>query len=173
MTGAAILETARLKLRKLTADDAEFIQELLNEPAFVRYIGDKKVRTTADARRYILTGPVDSYERHGFGLYLVELEEGREAIGICGLLRRDWLEAPDIGFAFLARFSAQGYGSEATAAVLEFARRTCGLSRVVAITSPDNVPSIRLLTRLGFRFEREATSSDGDLVRIFALEWET
>jgi len=162
-----ILETARLRLRTLSVDDAEFILELLNDPGFLRYIGDKKVRTAADARDYILRGPIDSYARHGFGLYLVELKDSREPIGICGLLKRDWLEDPDIGFAFLARFTSVGFGYESATAVLAFARRTCGLSRVAAITSPDNVASIGLLTRLGFRLERDATSSEGDQVKIF------
>src|SRR5512145_253478 len=115
-----ILETARLRLRTLSVDDAEFILELLNDPGFLRYIGDKKVRTAADARDYILRGPVDSYARHGFGLYLVELKDSREPIGICGLLKRDWLEDPDIGFAFLARFTSVGFGYESATAVLAF-----------------------------------------------------
>jgi RimJ/RimL family protein N-acetyltransferase len=162
-----ILETTRLRLRTLSVDDAEFIRELLNDPGFLRHIGDRKVRTAADARDYILRGPIDSYARHGFGLYLVELKDSRKPIGICGLLKRDWLEDPDIGFAFLARFTSMGFGYESAAAVLAFGRQTCGLSRVAAITSPDNVASIGLLTRLGFHLERDATSSEGDQVKIF------
>src|ERR1700752_686959 len=99
-----ILETDRLILRKLSVEDAEFILELLNEPSYLRFIGDKGVRTLDDARDYILEGPVDSYERHGFGLYLAELKESGVPIGICGLLRRESLENVDIGYAFLPAF---------------------------------------------------------------------
>ena len=99
-----VLETERLILRRLTPDDAPFILTLLNEPSFLRYIGDKNVRNLDDARNYILTGPVASYEKHGFGLYLVELRESQTPIGLCGVIRREELPAPDIGFALLPDF---------------------------------------------------------------------
>ena len=98
-----VIETPRLARRRLTTDDADFILELLNEPSFLRYIGDKGVRTREDAGRYILAGPMASYERFGFGLYRVERKDGGEPIGICGLLKRDSLEDVDVGFAFLPR----------------------------------------------------------------------
>ena len=114
-----VLETDRLILRWLSTDDAEFILELLNEPSFLQYIGDKGVRTLEDARNYILNGPVDMYARLGFGLYLTELKERGVPLGICGLLKRDGLEDVDIGFAFLPRFWAKGYAYE-SAAVLAY-----------------------------------------------------
>src|SRR5829696_7602777 len=104
-----VLETERLFLRHFRVDDAQFILTLLNEPSFLRYIGDKKVHELEDARQYILNGPVASYNRNGFGLYLIELKESHTPIGMCGLLRRDELADPDIGFALLPRFWHKGF----------------------------------------------------------------
>jgi len=164
-----VLETDRLALRRLTADDAEFILELLNDPAFLQYIGDKGVRTRADARRYIETGPVTSYARFGFGLYRVELKDGGEPIGICGLLKRDSLPDADIGFALLPRYWSKGYAFESASAVLAHARGTLGLKRILAITSPDNVASIGLLESLGFRFERMSRlAADAPEIKVFS-----
>jgi RimJ/RimL family protein N-acetyltransferase len=164
-----VLETQRLVLRQLTADDADFILELLNDPAFLRYIGDKGVRTRADACRYIETGPVASYERHGFGLYRVELREDGEPIGMCGLLKRDSLPDPDIGFALLPRHRSRGLGLEAASAVLADARDRLGLGRILAITSPDNDVSVGLLERLGFRFERMSRlAEDAPEIKVFS-----
>jgi RimJ/RimL family protein N-acetyltransferase len=149
-----ILETERLVLRHLTADDAAFILELLNEPAFLENIGDRGARTLTDARRYITRGPVASYCKFGFGLYLVELKDSGAPIGICGLLKRDWLEHVDIGFAFLQKFWSQGYARESAAAVLHYGWTTLRLKRIVAITKPGNQASITLLEKLGLHFEK-------------------
>ena len=158
------LTTERLILRRLTVDDAEFILTLLNEPSFLRFIGDKKVRNLDDARQYILNGPVASYDRHGFGLNLVELKESHTPIGICGLLKRDELPDPDIGFALLPDFCNKGFAFEAATAVLQDAKP----KRVLAITSLDNDASINLLQRLGFRFEKVTSlSPGGEQVKLF------
>ena len=163
-----ILETERLVLRRLSSDDAQFILELLNQPSFLRYIGDKGVRTTEDAVRYIQTGPVASYERFGFGLYLVELRETAVPIGMCGLLKRDTLPDADVGFAFLPDYWSQGYAFEAASGVMSYGREVLGLRRIVAITSLDNDASIRLLEKLGLRFERLIKlSEDQSEVRLF------
>jgi len=163
-----ILETKRLILRRMRADDAEFIFELVNEAAFIRNIGDKGVRTLDDARNYILNGPVASYAKFGFGLYLAELTETGEAIGICGLLKRDSLEDVDIGFAFLERFRRKGFAYESAAAVMGYGRNALGLKRIVAITSPDNEGSMRVLEKIGLRFEKmiRMPGSDED-TRLF------
>ena len=149
-----IVTTERLRLRQLVAQDAPFILELLNDPEFIRNVVDRQVRTVDAARDYILSGPVISYARHGFGLYCVELRESGQSIGICGLLRRDYLEHVDVGFALLPAFRGQGLALEAAAAVMTFGRDTLGLTRIVAITAPHNKASIGLLERLGLRFER-------------------
>jgi len=166
-----ILKTDRLVLRRLSIDDAEFILELLNEPSFLRYIGDKGVRTVDDARGYILKGPVASYERFGFGLYLVELKDGKTPIGMCGLLKRECLADVEIGFAFVPRFWAKGYGHESAAAVMAHAENTFGLSRVVAVVSPENVGSFKILEKLGFKFEQMVRlSGDSPDIKLFAWD---
>jgi RimJ/RimL family protein N-acetyltransferase len=167
----SVLETPRLVLDELTTDDAEFILELVNEEAFVRYIGDKGVRNRDDACQYILTGPVASYERFGFGLYRVALEESGQPIGICGVLKRDTLEHPDVGFAILRRFWAKGYAFESASAVMVHARETLGLGRILAITSQDNTASIGLLDKLGFTFEHMLKVSDDEPeINVFVSE---
>ena len=165
-----LITTARLVLRELTSDDSDFILELLNEPSFLQQIGDKGVRTREDARLYIETGPRASYARHGFGLYAVILQDGGETAGICGLLKREALEDPDVGFAFLPRFWSKGYAFESAAAVLQHARSALGLTRILAITSPGNTASIQLLGRLGFLFERTQHLSADDEVKVFASD---
>lgn len=151
--GFALL-TARLRLRPLAEDDAPFIVALLNEPSFLRYIGDRKVRTLEDAGAYVRNGPQASYARHGFGLLLVVRREDEAPIGMCGLLKRDALDDADLGFAFLPAAWGQGFASEAAAAVLAHGRTALGLRRVAAIVQPDNDASLRVLARIGFAFER-------------------
>ena len=151
--------------------DAPFILVLLNDSDFLRYIGDKGVRTLDDARRYIAEGPMASYARFGFGLDVVCLKTGGTPVGICGLLKRDGLPGPDIGFAYLAPHRRAGYGYEAADACLSHAREALALTRVLAITSPDNTPSIRLLEKLGFGFERLGPLADGQpAVKLCARE---
>jgi RimJ/RimL family protein N-acetyltransferase len=166
-----VLETERLSLRQLRVDDAEFILTLLNEPAFLRYIGDKQVRNLDDARQYILTGPVASYDRHGFGLYCVELQNSHTPIGMCGLVKRKELPDPDIGFALLSDFWNKGFAFEAAAAVLKYARQRLILQRILAITTLDNEASINLLQRLGFSFQKVVKlSPDGEQLKLFTRE---
>ncbi len=166
-----VLQTPRLNLRRLDAEDAPFIVELLNDAAFLRYIGDKRVRTLEDARQYILTGPLDSYERFGFGLYLVELKESGVRLGICGLLKRDTLDDVDIGFAFLPLHRSKGYAVEAASAVMHHARTVLGLKRIVAVTSQNNDGSASVLGKIGFRFERLIRlPQDQEELKLFASE---
>ena len=147
-----VLETKRLMLRHLSPDDAPFILELLNQPSFLRFIGDKNVRSREDAVRYLETGPLASYERFGFGLYRVGLKDTGTPIGMCGLLKRDTLPDADIGFAFLPDYWSAGYAFEAAEAVMNYGRGL-GLKRIVAITSFDNEASIKLLGKIGMQFE--------------------
>ncbi len=152
--------TARLILKELNADDAPFILRLLNEPGWLRFIGDRGVRTPKAARDYLLHGPVEMYRQYGFGLWLVERREGSVPVGICGLIKRDILADIDLGFAFLSEHCGQGYAFEAATATMAYGRDTLGLSRIVAVVSPDNERSIRLLEKLGFGFERRLRLSD-------------
>jgi len=149
-----VLETARLRLRHFVLDDAPFILELVNDPRWLRYIGDRGVRNLDDARNYIVRGPLDTYSRLGYGLYMVELKDGDVAAGMCGLLKRDYLDAPDIGFAFLPAHVGKGLAHEAAVGMLGYARSVLRMPRVLAITNPENEPSIGLLRKLGFSLER-------------------
>jgi ribosomal-protein-alanine N-acetyltransferase len=165
-----LVETERLRLRQLSDDDAEFVLRLLNEPSFIQNIGDRGVRTLDDARAYITNGPIASYEKHGFGLLLVQLKETGTPIGICGLLKRDVLSEPDIGYALLPEFWSNGYAHESAAAVLDHARNVLGLNSILAVVNPDNAPSIRLLEKMGFQFERMVRlTEDAAEIKLFAL----
>lgn len=164
-----ILQTERLNLRTISLDDAEFIVELLNDPTFLQFVGDKGVKTVEDAQRYILAGPVESYRRHGFGLWLAELKDSRIPVGICGLLKRESLGDVDIGFAFLPQYRARGYAFESGTAVMDHAKNVLGLSRIVAIVNADNAGSIKVLEKLGLSFDRVTRlSDDGPQVRLLA-----
>jgi RimJ/RimL family protein N-acetyltransferase len=166
-----VLETGRLVLTRLADRDAEFIRGLLNEPSFLRYIGDRGVRTTDDARRYIEDGPVASYARYGYGLLRVGLKADDTPIGICGVLKRDTLPEPDLGFSLLPAYWSKGYAHEAADAVMRQARGALGVGRILAIASVDNESSIRLLGKLGFRFERMLRLGDDPTeLRLFASE---
>ncbi|MEO2219083.1 GNAT family N-acetyltransferase [Chromobacterium vaccinii] len=148
------IETPRLLLRPLQESDAPFILELVNEPAFLANIGDKDVHDLAGARNYIEKGPQTSYRQHGHGLLMVALRDGGEPVGICGLVKRDSLPHPDIGYAFLARHWGRGYASEAGAACLEHGRARLDIHYVVGITAPHNQGSIRVLEKLGLVYDR-------------------
>jgi RimJ/RimL family protein N-acetyltransferase len=158
-----VIETERLVLRHLSPEDAGFILELLNEPSFIRNIGDRGVRTIEGANSYILNGPVASYTKNGFGLYLVKLKETDESIGMCGLIKRDTLEDVDIGYAFLPRFWSKGYAVESAKAVKEYGKNTVGLKRIVAIVDPENEGSIRVLEKIGLQFEKMVRLSEDDI----------
>jgi RimJ/RimL family protein N-acetyltransferase len=166
------LETERLVIRELVDSDAPFILQLLNEPSFIYYIGDKGVRTLEDARQYILNGPVVSYEKNGFGLYLVAVKDHDTPIGMCGLIKRDELPEPDIGFAYLPDYWSKGFGFEAASAVLKYAAEDLQLKRVLAITSPDNEGSGKLLTKIGLKYERMySMSDDRPEVKLFVIDF--
>jgi len=165
------LRTPRLEMRELNFDDAEFIIELLNDEAFLRFIGDKGVRTIADAQDYLRNGPMDSYGRHGYGLYLVRRVSDGARIGICGLVRRSALDYPDVGFAFLPAFRGLGYAYESAVSVLDHARTGLGLKRILGITDPDNQVSIRILEKAGFVYNgRMRLSAGAAEISLFSTE---
>lgn len=151
------IRTDRLELRQFRDDDAGFILELLNEPEFRRFIGDKGVRSLDDARDYLQQGPIASYAEHGFGILRANCAMSGDALGMCGLVWRQEFDDPDLGFAFLARHWSKGYASEAARTVLEYARVELGLRRVIAMADDDNRASVRVLEKLGFEFETRVT----------------
>ncbi|WP_394175096.1 GNAT family N-acetyltransferase [Thalassotalea litorea] len=166
--------TDRLVIRPITEHEAAFIVELLNDPGFLQYIGDKQVRDLQQAREYIRTGPMQSLLDNGFALHLVslQLKDGREGqpIGVCGLLQRDFLPSPDLGFAFLERYTGQGYGYEAAMAVLNEELQSKPIDCVMAITAKDNSASQSLLKKLNFKFERKASFADiGGETLVYSL----
>jgi RimJ/RimL family protein N-acetyltransferase len=129
------------------------------------------VRTIEDARAYILKGPIASYEKFGFGLWIVEAKSPGLPIGICGLLKRDMLEDVDIGYALLPEFWSQGYAFESASAVMSYAREKLGAKRVLAVVNPDNQSSIRLLEKMGFQYERMVRlAEDAPEIKLFAAE---
>lgn len=153
-----VMETARLRLREIELEDAPFIHELMNEPPWIRFIGDRGIRSPAEARAYIGSRLRPHYSEHGFGFWLAELLEDETPIGICGLFKRPALEFVDLGFALSERYWGKGYAREAAEATIDFAREQAGLDTLAAIAQPDNERSVDLLARLGFE--------DGGWVRL-------
>lgn len=166
-----VLQSNRLSLRRLELTDAEFIFGLVNQPSWLRFIGDKNVRSLDDARNYLRTGPLDMYQRFGFGMFMVERKEDGVAIGTCGLLKRDVLPEPDLGYAFLPEHWGQGYALEAANAVIEYGHYAHELTRILAIVAPANERSIRVLERCGMKFERLLTLNENDPVKLFARDF--
>jgi len=164
-----ILETERTILREVTTDDAEFILDLVNQPSFIKFIGDRKVRTVVQARDYIESRFTESYKQFGFGMWAVELKAGQTPIGICGFVKRDSLPDADIGFAFLPQFEKKGYAVESAEGVMKYGRDVLGLKRILAITSQDNESSGRLLKKINFKFERLVKlPHDDEELRLFS-----
>lgn len=164
-----VLQTERLRVRHMAPGDAEFMLRMLNDPAWHRYIGDRGIRTVDGAREHIVNGPMAMVARLGFGFHVVELKEDGRPIGVCGLAKRDFLDDVDIGYAFLPEYGGKGYAFEAAQATLAHAR-ALGLTRLVATVVPENAASIRLLEKLGLRFERtfQAPDSTRDL-QLFGM----
>ncbi|KAA3656755.1 MAG: N-acetyltransferase [Calditrichaeota bacterium] len=156
------IETARLALSHLSFDDAPFILTLLNDEDFIKNIGDKNVRAIADAENYLKNGPIQSYENFGFGLYRVSNKATGTPVGICGLLKRETLPDVDIGYAFLPQYCGMGYATESTCAVMAYAQNTLGLARIVAVVSPENEASKKVLHKLGLRYEKMIQLAPGD-----------
>ncbi|WP_226704991.1 GNAT family N-acetyltransferase [Microbulbifer elongatus] len=162
-------KTERLRVSELTREDGALMLAILNDPDFIRNVADRGVRTLEQAQDYLECGPIASYREHNFGMYKVALQDGTP-IGLCGLVKRDFLEDVDIGYAFLPEYRGQGYALEAAQAVMDFARNTLALPRIVALVSPHNSASVRLLEKLGLRQERQITLPDEDSETLL-LAW--
>ena len=165
------LETGRLLIRPLRREDAPFILRLLNEPSFIENIADKGIRTLEQAEAYLAEGPLRSYTAHGHGLLMVQHRETGSPMGICGLIRRDSLPEVDLGYAFLPEFWGLGFAEEAARACLAWGRSALGLRAVLAIVSPGNAVSIRLLRKLQFRRTGSMTLAPGDDVEVYRCAW--
>ncbi len=166
-----IIETERLALREVTTEDAEFILELMNDPGWIRNLGDKGFRTIEVVTEYIAERYTTSYEKFGFGFYRVALRDCDTPVGLCGLIKRDSLDDVDIGFGFMEKFWGKGYASESAAAMLDHARNTLGIERVVAITSPTNDASAKVLEKIGLKFEKIINLPEYGEERLFVSEY--
>jgi RimJ/RimL family protein N-acetyltransferase len=165
MVHVEVLRTARLRLRwfePAAEADQRFIIELVNDPDWLAHIGQRNVSTCEQAEAFLREGPRGMCERLGFGLYLVEGLADGAPIGMCGLIKRDWLPDIDIGYAFLPAARGQGFAREAARAVLAWAQQQLALARVVAIVTPTNRPSLALLEQLGFADEGEVRLPPGN-----------
>ncbi|MYM68710.1 GNAT family N-acetyltransferase [Pseudoduganella sp. FT55W] len=166
-----ILETARLTLRTINADDDLFYYELVNDPTWLEHIGDKGIRTVAEARTAILEGPCVMQQRLGHSLYVMERKSDGQPLGLCGLIKRDSLPDVDIGYAIRPAYFGQGYTYEAAAAVVAYARDVLGIKRLMGITNPANTVSINLLAKLGLTFvEFKVLPPDGRPTNIYSRQ---
>jgi len=165
-----IAETTRLLITKITLKDAGFFIELVNSPNWLKYIGDRNLKTKKDTKIYLQNGTLKSYADFGFGFYKLQLKEkDNKTIGICGLIKREQLEDVDIGFALLPEFEGKEFGYEASIAVLKLAKEKFNLKKIVAITLPSNTNSIKLLEKLGLSFEKKVIPfEDGEELLLFA-----
>ncbi|MCL6260187.1 GNAT family N-acetyltransferase [Aquiflexum sp. TKW24L] len=165
-----VIETDRLILRELDLNDFRFILALLNSPGWLQYIGDRGVKNERQAREYLLNGPLKNYKEYGFGLYMVEEKLLGLPIGICGLLKRETLEHPDLGFAFLPEFMGKGFALKAAKGVLEHTKSKLKLETILAIVLPNNKSSIRLVEKLGFQYQRSIQLKEGEDLNLFQVD---
>lgn len=155
-----ILETERLRLRQLSPKDADFMLTLLNSPGWLQYIGDRNVNTEGEALAFLENGPFRSYQENGYGLSLVERKEDNNAIGVCGIINRDGLDNPDIGFALLPEYQRNGYAFEIAYATLNYARKDLNIPEISAICLENNRSSVQLLEKIGLKFVRTFSFPD-------------
>lgn len=147
-----ILETERLRLREFSIDDADFVLQLLNTPGWLEFIGDRNVKTKSQAIEYLKNGPMKSYEQYNYGLSMIERKHDGRVVGACGLLKRENLDGPDIGYALLPEFGGYGYAYEIAHGVRNYAFETLFLPKIYGICKLQNARSIRLLEKLGLTF---------------------
>ncbi len=162
-----IIETQRLVLREVVETDDEFMLDLLNQPSFIKYIGDRNVRNLEQSRDFIKTRYTKSYQDNGYGLYLVELKRDNTSIGVCGFVKRDTLPDPDIGFAFLPQFEGKGYAFESAEAIMKYGQENLGFQRILAITTQDNIRSGKLLEKIGFNFGNLIEMPNSDVLKLY------
>ncbi|MEO6252979.1 MAG: GNAT family N-acetyltransferase [Ferruginibacter sp.] len=165
-----ILETERLTLREFVPGDTAFILELVNSPGWLKFIGDRNIKTTEQAKAYLENGPIKSYRENGFGLAMVETKDHKEQIGMCGIIKRDSLIKPDIGFAFLPEFTGKGYAFEMAFATINYAIQKLNIPVVYAITVENNVHSIKLLEKIGLKFIKTTSSPENEELLLYSNE---
>lgn len=157
------LATDRLTISKLSYNDAAFILELVNSPGWLKFIGDRNITTEENAKEYLKNGPLKTYSEFGFGLFRISLGSSGLPIGICGLLKRDYLDFPDLGFALLPKFEGSGYAQESCRAILKYTREYLNVPALYAIVTPENQKSRHLLSKLDFEMIETITENDTHL----------
>jgi len=162
-----VIETERLVLCKFALNDAPFIFDLLNSPKWLQYIGDRGIKSFSDAQDYLVNGPLKSYANYGFGLYLIKLKDAGTPIGMCGLIKRDYLEDIDIGYALLPQYEGKGYAYEIALATTTYASNKLHLLKLAAITNFDNEGSVKLLKKMGFIFKETIMVDTKELMLFY------
>lgn len=152
-----VLESERLYLEEFTINDASFFHELVNDPDWIKYIGDRNIKSIKDAEDYLTNKIIPSYQEFGFGFYIVRIKESKLPIGMCGLIKRQWMNYVDIGYAFLSEFRGKGYAIESSFATKKYAKEQLGIHQLAAITDVNNERSGNLLKKLGFEYNRLIT----------------
>lgn len=168
MNSKKILQTQRLNLREYTLEDASFILKLVNTPGWLTFIGDRNVHSIEDAKTFLTNSIIKSYKENGYGLWMIQLQEDKTPIGMCGLVNREALEDVDVGFALLPEFAKKGYAFEAANATVEFAKNSLEIEKIVGITNAKNKHSIALLNKLGMYFEKEVQLAKDDVVQLYS-----
>lgn len=148
------IETDRLRIRALTIIDAGFMMQLMNTPTWIKNIGNRNVNDSTTASNYIANNIINSYHINGFGLFLVAVKKDNQSAGICGIVKREGLTIPDLGFAMLPKYEGKGIATEASKAVVQYAKETLQLSQLAGITKADNIASIRVLEKVGMEFKQ-------------------
>ncbi|MGY4538506.1 ribosomal-protein-alanine N-acetyltransferase [Mucilaginibacter sp. UYNi724] len=166
---AILIPSTNVNLRRFTLNDAGFIFELLNTPTWKQFIGDRNINTQTDAVNYLLNGPTAIYAQHGFGPWMVELNEGGVPIGMCGLFKRDYLDRPDLGFAFMPGYEGRGLAYEACTASLAYINGHYPIDKLYATTTDTNLRSRRLLERCGFTLTGTVTPPGGEALLLYTL----
>jgi RimJ/RimL family protein N-acetyltransferase len=165
-----LFESDSLTFRRFLPGDKWFVFELLNTPAWKKFIGDRNIHTLTDAANYIQNGPVSSYKQHGFGPWVAVLEVTGQPIGMCGLFKRDYLDQPDLGFAFLPGYEGRGLAYEASIASLSYIKTHYTFDQLYAITTDSNLRSQRLLEKCGFASSGTVISTEGETLLLYCIK---
>ncbi|MBL4678460.1 MAG: GNAT family N-acetyltransferase [Mucilaginibacter sp.] len=158
-----MIATTNLTLRRLTINDAQFIFELLNTPTWKQFIGDRNINTLDDAENYILMMQKNFYDKYNLGLLSVSLKATDESIGLCGLLKRDYLDNPDIGFAFMPGYEGRGFGYESCEAII----KDYPFDKLYATTTNENIRSQKLIERCGLTYKKDIETPEGSILRLY------
>jgi [ribosomal protein S5]-alanine N-acetyltransferase len=158
------MKSDRLELKKLRISDAEFILTLLNTASWIKFIGERDVKSKEDAIAYIKkinSNPLTTY-------WVIKIKDGLKSIGLITLIQRAYLFHKDLGFALLPAYNGQNYAFESSQLLLQNLKSNSDDTIIQAVTLSNNDLSIKLLNRLGFKFENEIIFQK-EILQIFTL----